>query len=111
MRRTIRKGDGAMTRVAICGWAAWSLMLAVPALAQPAPGRGGQAPQGPRVVSPEVSADKKATFRLLAPKAQAVVLDGSWDIGKDIPMTKDDQGIWSVTVGPLKEQLWWYSFN
>ena len=26
-------------------------------------------------------------------------------------MTKDDQGIWSVTVGPLGEQLWGYSFN
>ena len=26
-------------------------------------------------------------------------------------MTRDDQGIWSVTVGPLAEQLWGYSFN
>lgn len=25
-------------------------------------------------------------------------------------MTKDDQGIWSVTVDPLGEQLWWYCF-
>ncbi len=75
---------------------------------QQMPGRGSQ---GPRVVSPEVSPDKKVTFRLLAPKAETVVVNGSWDVGKPIPMTKDDQGIWSVTVGPLEEQLWWYSFN
>ena len=29
----------------------------------------------------------------------------------NIPMTKDDQGIWSVTVGPLGAQLWGYSFS
>jgi enterochelin esterase-like enzyme len=71
----------------------------------------GRGQQGPRVVSPEVFPNKTVTFRLLAPKASAVVLNGSWDIGTDIPMIKDDQGIWSVTVGPLGEQLWWYSFN
>ena len=26
-------------------------------------------------------------------------------------MTKDNQGIWSVTVGPLGAQLWWYVFR
>src|SRR5689334_20612661 len=89
---------------------AWitALLCASPVLAQPAAGRG---PQGPRVVSPEVDAEKKVTFRLLAPKAGAVVLNGSWDAGSNIPMTKDDQGIWSVTVGPLPEQLWWYAFS
>ena len=86
--------------------AAW--LCTSPVLAQQAAGRG-QPQQGPRVVSPEVFPDKKATFRLLAPKAGAVVLNGSWDIGTNIPMTKDDQGIWSVTVGPLGEQLWWYA--
>ncbi len=68
-------------------------------------------PQGPRVVSPEILADKKVTFRLLAPKAGSVALNGNWDNGTNIPMTKDDQGIWSVTVGPLGEQLWGYSFS
>ena len=72
------------------------------------PGRGQQ---GPRITSPEILPDKKVTFRLLAPKAGAVVLNGSWDIGTDIQMTKDEQGIWSATVGPLGEQLWWYSFR
>jgi enterochelin esterase-like enzyme len=76
-----------------------------------APGRGmamGGGRGGPR--SPEVLSDKKVTFRLSAPKAGAVTLNGSWDIDNNIPMTKDDQGVWSVTVGPLGEQLWWYCF-
>jgi enterochelin esterase-like enzyme len=71
----------------------------------------GRGPQGPRVVSPEILSDKKVTFRLLAPKAGTVVLNGNWDSGTNVPMTKDDQGIWSVTVGPLGDQLWGYSFN
>ena len=83
---------------------------AAPAQA-PAAGQRAGAPQGPRVVSPEILPDKKVTFRLLAPKAGAVVLNGNWDNGTNITMTKDDQGIWSVTVGPLGEQLWGYSFS
>ena len=81
------------------------------AAGQPPGQRMAGAPQGPRVVSPEILPDKKVTFRLLAPKAAAVVLNGNWENGTNIPMTKDDQGIWSVTVGPLGEQLWGYSFN
>ena len=77
----------------------------------PAAGQRAGAPQGPRVVSPEILPDKKVTFRLLAPKAGTVVLNGNWEQGTSIPMNKDDQGIWSVTVGPLGEQLWGYSFN
>lgn len=77
-----------------------------------APGRGmmmgGSRGGGPR--SPEVLSDKKVTFRLSAPKATTVTLNGAWDIDNQIPMTKDDQGVWSVTVGPLGEQLWWYCF-
>src|SRR5512136_2121687 len=98
-----------MSRLKLLTSAAIALLLsATPVLSQPAAGRGQP---GPRIVSPEVFPNKTVTFRLLAPKASAVVLNGSWDIGTDIPMTRDDQGIWSVTVGPLGEQLWWYSFN
>jgi enterochelin esterase-like enzyme len=98
-----------MSRLRFLTGAAIALLLSTgPVVSQQMAGRGQQ---GPRVVSPEVFPNKTVIFRLLAPKASAVVLNGSWDIGTDIPMTKDDQGIWSVTVGPLGEQLWWYSFN
>ena len=82
-----------------------------PAPATPGARAGGQRAQGPRVVSPQVLPDKTVTFRLLAPKAAAVVLNGSWENATNIAMAKDDQGIWSVTIGPLGDQLWAYSFN
>jgi enterochelin esterase-like enzyme len=83
-------------------------LIANPASSQQMADRG---PQGPRVISPEFLPDKRVIFRLPAARAGTVTLNGSWDAGSDIPMTKDDQGIWSVTVGPLNEQLWWYSFR
>jgi enterochelin esterase family protein len=104
--------------VLITGVAALSLLFTCGAFSQqaaPAAARDAQAArrgaQGPRVVSPEIFPGNMVTFRLLAPKAGAVVLNGNWDNGTNIAMTKDDQGVWSVTVGPLVEQLWGYSFS
>lgn len=37
--------------------------------------------QAPQVTSPEVSAERKITFRIHAPKAEAVQLGGSGDTG------------------------------
>lgn len=82
-----------------------------PAPAAPGAAAAARGQTGPRVVSPEILPDKRVTFRLLAPKAGAVVLNGNWDNGTNIAMTKDSEGIWSVTVGPLGEQLWGYSFS
>lgn len=81
-----------------------SLLCAAAAFAQP----GGA---GPQVVSPEIHPDNSVTFRLLAPEAGEVQLNGNWDNGRGIAMTKDGEGVWSVTVEPLGEQLWAYSFS
>lgn len=70
-------------------------------------------PLGPRVVSPEVSADRQITFRILAPNAEAVRLSGS-DIpanGRGAEMTKGDNGVWEVTLGPLPPGAYRYNFN
>jgi enterochelin esterase family protein len=80
------------------------------AVAQPARGRG---PQGPQVVSPEVFADGRVTFRILAGKAQAVRLSGS-DIpgnGQGVEMTKGTNGVWEVTLGPIRPGAYRYNFN
>jgi enterochelin esterase family protein len=79
-------------------------------------GRGagqGRGPQGPVVVSPEVLADHHVTFRILAPKAEAVRL-----VGSDIPgnmqgaqMTKGENGVWEVTLGPIDPGAYRYNFN
>jgi len=68
------------------------------------------APQPPAPRSPEIHPDKTVTFRLAAPQANDVTLNGSWDGAVNIRMTKDEGGVWSATVGPLGAQLWsyWY---
>ena len=74
-------------------------------------GRGaGRGPQAPRIVSPEIHPDKTVTFRLSAPKAEEVTLNGSWDGATNLPMTKGADGVWTTTVGPLGDQLWGYWF-
>ncbi|MCC7009729.1 MAG: esterase [Acidobacteria bacterium] len=60
--------------------------------------------------SAEVSADNHVTFRLYAPDAGDVRLAGNWPGGTNVAMTKDAQGVWSVTVGPLTPELWSYRF-
>jgi enterochelin esterase family protein len=61
-------------------------------------------------VSPEVGADRSITFRFLAPNAQQVTVSGELD-GKPHPMTKGENGVWTVTVGPLAPDIYTYSFN
>lgn len=69
-----------------------------------------QPPRGPFIISPQVHADKKITFRYLAPAAKAVLLGGSQFGAAQAPMTKDSLGIWSVIVGPVKPDIYPYSF-
>jgi enterochelin esterase-like enzyme len=65
-------------------------------------------------VSPEVHADRKVTFRLFAPKANDVLLMGSPGIleaiQKPMPLEKGANGVWSLTVGPLKPGFYTYGF-
>ena len=63
----------------------------------------------PQPISPEVAADRSVTFRVRAPNATNVSVSSEWLGAK--PMTKDDAGNWSVTVGPLAPELYSYSFS
>src|SRR5580700_7843052 len=71
------------------------------------PGTAAQfAPAQPvRLKSPEIGSDRKVTFRLKAPDAAKVTLNGSWIGAVDLPMTKDDAGVWSATIGPMTPQM------
>jgi enterochelin esterase family protein len=60
-----------------------------------------------------VGEDRRVTFRILAPQAEAVKLSGG-----DIPgnnqgaaMTKGENGIWEVVMGPLDPGAYRYNFN
>ena len=66
---------------------------------------------GPRIVSPAIKDDQTVTFRLRAPNATDVSLNGDWPQGRGVKMTKDDSGTWSATVGPLTSELWSYTFS
>lgn len=51
------------------------------------------------------------TFRLLAPKASEVLLQGNWEGRRGLALTKDGAGIWSVTTAPLQPELWAYTLS
>ena len=86
------------------------VLSAVPLVAQQG-GRGG--PQPPQVISPDVSADRRISFRILAPQAREIRLTAS-DIpglGQNTRLTKADNGVWELTVGPLDSGAYRYNFN
>lgn len=64
---------------------------------------------GAAVKSPDVAADRRVTFRLLAPEAKAVAVSG--DFGPDVPMRRGDDGVWTTTVGPLAPEMYVYFFT
>jgi enterochelin esterase family protein len=63
------------------------------------------------VVSPEVSSDRHVTFRVYAPNANTVTVNGEWSVGNSIEMTKAADGIWSVVTGPIAPEAYFYSLN
>lgn len=71
-----------------------------------------QAPRADSLVSPEVHPDRRVTFRVRAPKASEASLFGDWMApNTQQSLTKDDQGVWSATLGPLEPGLAIYAFT
>jgi enterochelin esterase family protein len=65
------------------------------------------------VVSPEIQPDHHVAFRIYAPKAEAVKLNGS-DIPGNVPppaLTKAENGVWEITLGPIDPGAYRYNFN
>jgi enterochelin esterase family protein len=91
-----------------------SLLIASATFAQrgPAttPAGGGRGASAPAILSPEVHSDRTVTFRLQAPNASEVTLTGDWTASAD-KLSKDENGVWSLTVGPLEPGLAIYSFT
>ena len=64
------------------------------------------------LVSPEVHSDRRVTFRISASKTSEVTLFGDWMAqGSNQPMSRDEQGVWSVTLGPLDPGIAIYSLT
>jgi enterochelin esterase-like enzyme len=97
-----------LSPVALVGLLALAGALAPPAAAQ-LPKR--QPTPNDRLVSPEVHPDKKVTFRIYAPQASSVTLRGDWMEGPAVArLTKDPEGVWSITAGPLAPDCYSYTF-
>jgi enterochelin esterase family protein len=70
-------------------------------------------PQTPVFASPEITSDRRIIFRIFAPDAKAVTLRAG-----DIPMpdhkppafTRNEQGIWETTAGPVPAGAYRYTF-
>ncbi len=60
------------------------------------------------LVSPQIQTDSTVTFRISAPTAPAVQLHFD---NQNYPMTKDGNGVWSTTVGPLAPEVYEYSYE
>jgi len=68
-----------------------------------------KAQRAPSLSSPDVHPDNTITFRYYSRTAQKVFISGEMLTARQ-PMTKDTSGVWSVTVGPVKPDIYPYSF-
>ncbi|GGB81566.1 alpha/beta hydrolase [Dyadobacter sediminis] len=64
----------------------------------------------PSLSSPEVHADNRITFKYFSKKAQKVMVSGEF-LTAPQAMIRDTSSIWSVTVGPVKPDIYPYAFT
>lgn len=64
----------------------------------------------PQLESPVVHADNTITFKFRAQKADSVLLSAQF-LSRPQHMSKDSTGVWSITVGPVKPDLYPYNFS
>ena len=74
-----------------------------------AAGRGGG--RGAAIVSPQVNPDKTITLRFRAPNAKTVEVIGEIEGKPSYDMRKDDNGVWTATIGPLAPDVYNYQFR
>jgi len=67
-------------------------------------------PRSPRIVSPEVHADRSITFRVKGPELATAIVQAPW-AGEPTAMKKGDDGVWSATVGPVDPQIYSYKYE
>ena len=69
--------------------------------------------QRPRVQSPVVNADGTVTFNFYDPSAQHVSVNGDFDEirSQRLNMTKQENGVWTVTTKVLNPELYSYSIS
>jgi enterochelin esterase-like enzyme len=87
------------------------ILLAAIASAQSPDQPSPAATNVPGAASPIIHSDRSITFALKAPDAQSVQVAGGDGLGiGPFPMTKDPQGVWSVTTPPAVPGFHYYWF-
>ncbi|GAB4004216.1 alpha/beta hydrolase-fold protein [Spirosoma migulaei] len=62
--------------------------------------------------SPKVLSDKRVIIQIYAPKATEVTVGGDFQSSpKPLSLTKNDQGVWAVVIGPLKPDYYSYTLS
>lgn len=89
------------------GWFIAPVSAQAPAAgAGKAQAKGKAAPAQPGF---KVNPDRTVTFTLRAPEATAVTVAG--DFGNAVPMSRNAEGVWTATVGPLRPAIYNYNFT
>ncbi|MGM9506559.1 esterase [Larkinella sp. GY13] len=86
-----------------------ALLLGFQTLAQTPP---RQPTPNDTLKSPKVLTNNRVAIQLYAPKASEVTVVGDFmTVMKPLNLTKDANGVWSVTVGPLKPDYYTYTLT
>ena len=121
----LNRGSNLLNKVVSSGIVVFfCLATAVCALAQDGSTSSTKSPPPPRgqraamnyptaaLVSPEVHPDRTVTLRFCAPQAAEVKVTGEITQGKGPqPMVKGNDGVWTITLGPLPPEIWSYNFR
>ena len=60
--------------------------------------------------SPNVLADKRVAIQIYAPKASEVTVSGDFSsTNKPVSLVKNEQGVWSAVLGPLRPDYYTYT--
>lgn len=68
-----------------------------------------QPARGPVFISPDVKSDNMVTFRFQSKTAKDVSVSAQFEKAP-VKMSRDTSGIWSVTLGPVKPDIYPYNF-
>ncbi len=114
------------TAVLVGGCLSFALpMMAAGQAVAPAPPVFTMPPPTPNdtLKSPEINPDRHVIFRLYAPQAQQVKLQAEGPEStpgmtmkelmtamQGVPMTKQDNGVWTVDIGPIQPGVYRYNF-
>lgn len=64
------------------------------------------------LTTPKVLSDKRVLLQIYAPKASEVTATGDFlSVYKPVAFTKNEQGVWSAVIGPLKPDYYTYTLT